>query len=220
MIAYTGIETVSNLAEEARDPTNNVPRAYQLLTRRGLRDLLHPPGRCALGAARRDQRRADPTLLALPPEEGGFQNDPVLGVVEGPRTLGHPARRADDLCRRSRGDDPVHRDERRRDRCVSDHVRDVDLSTASRGVPPGCTLGSRPPGSPLSSSLGSSRSRRCCRAKSTSRDDVLVRRDAVLHDRAHLDRRPALSRRRAPSSCFAGGRTSVSRGSIGRSSRS
>src|SRR6266540_2457921 len=28
MIAYTGIETVSNLAEEARDPARNVPRAY------------------------------------------------------------------------------------------------------------------------------------------------------------------------------------------------
>src|SRR5919204_3695989 len=30
MIAYTGIETVSNLAEEARDPARNVPRAYLL----------------------------------------------------------------------------------------------------------------------------------------------------------------------------------------------
>src|SRR5438094_171511 len=28
MIAYTGIETASNLAEEARDPARNIPRAY------------------------------------------------------------------------------------------------------------------------------------------------------------------------------------------------
>ena len=27
MIAYTGIETVSNLAEEARDPVRSIPRA-------------------------------------------------------------------------------------------------------------------------------------------------------------------------------------------------
>src|ERR1044072_6939420 len=27
MIAYTGIETVSNLAEEARDPAKNIPRS-------------------------------------------------------------------------------------------------------------------------------------------------------------------------------------------------
>ena len=27
MIAYTGIETVSNLAEEARDPARSIPRA-------------------------------------------------------------------------------------------------------------------------------------------------------------------------------------------------
>src|SRR5439155_8328450 len=30
MIAYTGIETVSNLADAPRDPVRNVPRAYLL----------------------------------------------------------------------------------------------------------------------------------------------------------------------------------------------
>src|SRR5262245_22638654 len=29
MLAYTGVETVSNLAEEARDPTRSVPQAYR-----------------------------------------------------------------------------------------------------------------------------------------------------------------------------------------------
>ena len=31
MLAYTGVETVSNLAEEVRDPPRNVPNAYKLI---------------------------------------------------------------------------------------------------------------------------------------------------------------------------------------------
>ena len=31
MLAYTGVETVSNLAEEVRDPVRNVPNAYKLV---------------------------------------------------------------------------------------------------------------------------------------------------------------------------------------------
>jgi APA family basic amino acid/polyamine antiporter len=83
MIAYTGIETVSNLAEEARDPARNVPRAY-LLTAVAVFAIFFTLPAIALSALpviEIDGERT--TLLALPPEEGGFQNDPVLGVVEG-----------------------------------------------------------------------------------------------------------------------------------------
>ena len=31
MVAYTGIETVSNMAEEARDPGDDVPKAVNLV---------------------------------------------------------------------------------------------------------------------------------------------------------------------------------------------
>src|ERR671930_633055 len=31
MLAYTGVETVSNLAEEAREPQRSVPNAYKLI---------------------------------------------------------------------------------------------------------------------------------------------------------------------------------------------
>ena len=31
MLAYTGVETVSNLAEEVRDPVRSVPNAYKLV---------------------------------------------------------------------------------------------------------------------------------------------------------------------------------------------
>ena len=51
MIAYTGIETVSNLAEEARDPVRSIPRAISLGRDRRLRDLLHAAVRGALGDA-------------------------------------------------------------------------------------------------------------------------------------------------------------------------
>jgi APA family basic amino acid/polyamine antiporter len=83
MIAYTGIETVSNLAEEARDPSRNVPRAY-LLTAIAVFAIFFTLPAIALSALpvmEIDGERT--TLLALTPEEGGFQNDPVLGVVEG-----------------------------------------------------------------------------------------------------------------------------------------
>jgi APA family basic amino acid/polyamine antiporter len=83
MIAYTGIETVSNLAEEAREPSRNVPRAY-LMTAIAVFAIFFTLPAVALSALPVvDVGGERTTLLALPPEEGGFQNDPVLGVVEG-----------------------------------------------------------------------------------------------------------------------------------------
>ena len=49
MIAYTGIETISNLAEEARDPSRT-SRARPAGRDRGLRDLLHAAGDRPVGA--------------------------------------------------------------------------------------------------------------------------------------------------------------------------
>src|SRR5256885_16488177 len=83
MIAYTGIETVSNLAEEARDPPRDIPRSiswvaiavfaiYFTLPMIALSAL--PVHRAAGGGYE--------TLLGLPPDQGGFANDPVLGLVE------------------------------------------------------------------------------------------------------------------------------------------
>jgi APA family basic amino acid/polyamine antiporter len=82
MIAYTGIETVSNLAEEARDPARNVPRAY-LLTAVAVFAIFFTLPAIALSALPvREIGGEFKTLLGLPPEQGGFANDPVLGVVE------------------------------------------------------------------------------------------------------------------------------------------
>jgi APA family basic amino acid/polyamine antiporter len=82
MIAYTGIETVSNLAEEARDPSKSIPRSIGLvaLAVYAIYFTLPAIALSALPVERIDGTLT--TLLALPPDEGGFQNDPVLGLVE------------------------------------------------------------------------------------------------------------------------------------------
>ena len=82
MIAYTGLETISNLAEETRDPPRDVPRAYVWVAAAVFAIYLTLP-LVALSALPVERVGGEyQTLLGLPPEEGGFQNDPILGVVE------------------------------------------------------------------------------------------------------------------------------------------
>jgi APA family basic amino acid/polyamine antiporter len=82
MIAYTGIETVSNLAEEARDPVKNIPRAISFVAVAVFVIYFTLPW-IALSALP-VTKTADghyQTLLGLGPPQG-FSNDPVLGLVE------------------------------------------------------------------------------------------------------------------------------------------
>jgi basic amino acid/polyamine antiporter, APA family len=82
MIAYTGLETISNLAEETRDPPRDVPRAYKLVAGAVFAIYLTLPA-IALSALPVDLVGGEfQTLLGEPPEENGFQNDPILGVVQ------------------------------------------------------------------------------------------------------------------------------------------
>ncbi len=82
MIAYTGIETVSNLAEETRDPVKSIPRSIGLVAVAVYAIYFTLPliALSALPVERVNGKLT--TLLALPPEKHGFQNDPVLGLVE------------------------------------------------------------------------------------------------------------------------------------------
>lgn len=82
MLAYTGVETVSNLAEEAREPSRSVPEAYKLVAGAVFAIYLTLPliALSALPVKLVDGQLT--TLLALPPERGGFANDPILGVVD------------------------------------------------------------------------------------------------------------------------------------------
>jgi len=83
MIAYTGIETVSNLAEEARDPPRDIPRAISWVAIAVFAIYFTLP-LIALSAlpVHRAVHGGYETLLGLPPDRGGFENDPVLGLVE------------------------------------------------------------------------------------------------------------------------------------------
>jgi basic amino acid/polyamine antiporter, APA family len=85
MLAYTGIETISNMSEEAKDPGRTVPKAinrvviavfaiYALLPAIALSAL---PVRCVGSHCQ--------TLLGVDSQHGGYAGDPVLGVV---RALG------------------------------------------------------------------------------------------------------------------------------------
>jgi basic amino acid/polyamine antiporter, APA family len=83
MIAYTGIETVSNLAEEARDPSRSIPASIRLVAIAVFAIYFTLP-LVALSAlpVYKDAAGDYVTKLGLPPENGGFENDPVLGLVE------------------------------------------------------------------------------------------------------------------------------------------
>jgi APA family basic amino acid/polyamine antiporter len=83
MIAYTGIETVSNLAEEARDPRRAIPRSISWVAVAVFAIYFTLPW-IALSAlpVHKDATGHYVTKLGLPPSKGGFQNDPVLGLVE------------------------------------------------------------------------------------------------------------------------------------------
>jgi APA family basic amino acid/polyamine antiporter len=83
MIAYTGIETVSNLAEEARDPSRSIPGSIRYVAVAVFAIYFTLP-LVALSALPVTQQADGDwvTKLGLPPEQGGFENDPVLGLVQ------------------------------------------------------------------------------------------------------------------------------------------
>ena len=82
MIAYTGIETVSNLAEEARDPRRSIPGSIRLVAIAVFAIYFTLP-LVALSAlpVRHIPGGGYVTRLGLDPPHG-FKNDPVLGIVE------------------------------------------------------------------------------------------------------------------------------------------
>jgi basic amino acid/polyamine antiporter, APA family len=82
MIAYTGIETVSNLAEEARDPAKNIPRSIKFVAVAVFVIYFTLPW-IALSALPVTKTAGGhyQTLLGQGPPKG-FANDPVLGLVE------------------------------------------------------------------------------------------------------------------------------------------
>jgi APA family basic amino acid/polyamine antiporter len=88
MIAYTGLETISNLAEETRDPPRDVPRAYNMLRIAVFAIYLTLPAIALMALPVEFKNGHYQTLLGLPPGKGGFASDPVLGIVSGLRLHG------------------------------------------------------------------------------------------------------------------------------------
>jgi APA family basic amino acid/polyamine antiporter len=77
MVAFTGIDTISNMAEEARDFGRTVPQAMRLVVVAVMAISLTLPA-VALSAMPVENGE---TLLALSSEEGGYANNPIQGVV-------------------------------------------------------------------------------------------------------------------------------------------
>jgi basic amino acid/polyamine antiporter, APA family len=83
MIAYTGIETISNMAEEARDEDITIPGAIKRVVIAVFAIYAALPA-VALSALPVKQTASGDyqTLLGLTEEQGGFAGDPILGVVK------------------------------------------------------------------------------------------------------------------------------------------
>jgi basic amino acid/polyamine antiporter, APA family len=77
MVAFTGIDTISNMAEEARDYGQTIPRAMRAVVVAVMTISLTLPA-VALSAMPVENGT---TPLAEPPEEGGYSDNPILGVV-------------------------------------------------------------------------------------------------------------------------------------------
>ncbi|WP_217915538.1 universal stress protein [Miltoncostaea marina] len=82
MIAYTGIETISNLSEEARDPARDIPQAIRLVAVAVYAIYFTLPAIALSAMPVSLGPEGHTTALGLPPEEGGYANDPVLGLVD------------------------------------------------------------------------------------------------------------------------------------------
>ncbi|MGH2899324.1 MAG: amino acid permease [Solirubrobacteraceae bacterium] len=82
-VAYTGIETISNMAGEARDADTTIPAAikrvmiavFAIYFTLPLIALSALPVECVDGVCQ--------TQLGVGPQDGGYANDPIVGVVSG-----------------------------------------------------------------------------------------------------------------------------------------
>ena len=83
MIAYTGIETISNMAEEARDETTTIPEAINrvVIAVFAIYAALPAVALSALPVTQNAGPASTRRSSALPEEEGGYAGDPILGVV-------------------------------------------------------------------------------------------------------------------------------------------
>src|SRR6266513_1973472 len=84
MIAYTGIETISNMAEEAKDEAKTIPKAINrvVIAVFAIYALMPAVALSALPVTCSKVTGHCQTLLGLSEDKGGFAGDPVLGIVK------------------------------------------------------------------------------------------------------------------------------------------
>jgi APA family basic amino acid/polyamine antiporter len=82
MIAYTGIETISNMAEEAKDESRTIPAAIKGVVVAVFAIYAALPAVALSALPVRCTGRHCQTLLGLSEDRGGFAGDPVLGIVK------------------------------------------------------------------------------------------------------------------------------------------
>ncbi|HEU0019227.1 MAG TPA: universal stress protein [Thermoleophilaceae bacterium] len=78
MVAFTGIDTISNMAEEAKDYGKTIPQSMRAVVVAVMTISLTLP-MVALSAMPVEDGT---TVLAQPESEGGYADNPILGVVE------------------------------------------------------------------------------------------------------------------------------------------
>src|SRR5206468_5892748 len=81
MIAYTGIETVSNLSEEARDPVRSIPRSISMVAIAVFVIYFTLPWIALSAMPVVHEGGQYVTQLGQAPP-AGYKNDPVLGLVK------------------------------------------------------------------------------------------------------------------------------------------
>jgi basic amino acid/polyamine antiporter, APA family len=82
MIAYTGIETISNMAEEAKDEVRTIPAAIKRVAIAVFAIYFTLPAVALVALPVTQQPDGSySTLLGLTEEQGGFAGDPIAGVV-------------------------------------------------------------------------------------------------------------------------------------------
>src|ERR1051325_4816938 len=84
MLAYTGIETISNMSEEARDEAKTIPTAINRVRIAvfAIYFTLPAVALSALPVSFDPAKGEYVTKLGLTEEEGGYAGDPILGVVK------------------------------------------------------------------------------------------------------------------------------------------
>ena len=171
------------MAEEARDAGRGRSRAASAcVVARRARALRVAPGRRAVGDAGDPERRRPLHAPSSAP------SSPTTRCSASSRTSGSAAasRTSCDLRRGPGGGDPVHRHQRGPDRGLAAHLLDGPVPPAAGAAAPGPPAGSARRTSRSSSSPAIAASTMLPGQDRVPGDDVLVRRDAVVHDRARL----------------------------------